>query len=148
MPYLNYIVIGSFLALGALTGYQKISILGLEKDLIVVEQQKQRWKESDVKLRAKLGEVETSAKQANDLNNEYLKTVREMQVEYTELQKELRDANQQTEELSRIFAEHDFEYLLKAKPGLMQRRIRRGSQRLFERFRPERDPSSTPSDNN
>jgi len=145
---LNKFAIGGVVLLGLYAGWQKIKVVGLEKDLIVITQSRDSWKASDAKLRVKVTQVEASAKKANDLNNEYLKTVRLSQHNYLELQQELKNVTQKSEEISRIFAEHDFEFLLMSKPSLMQRRIRNGTKRLFESFKAEGDPTGTSSGNN
>lgn len=137
MGLLTKFSLGSALSLLIFAGWQHIKVLNLEKDLIVITESRDKWKASDGKLRLKVTEIEQAAELADDLNEAHLKTIKQSQENYLALQEELKDANQRYQELSNIFAEHDFEYLLKAKPGLMQRVIRNGTKKVFESFVPE-----------
>lgn len=51
-----------------------------------------------------------------------------------EVDKKFAAAREQAQYVKRIFADHDFEKLAKAKPGLISKRMQRGTDNAFQEF--------------
>ncbi len=62
------------------------------------------------------------------------KGVEQQQVLHDALAKDLSAARSQVDNVTKVFSNHDFSELLKAKPGLIHNRMRAGTKRVFLDF--------------
>lgn len=74
--------------------------------------------------------IESKELQINNLRE----AQRATQKHREEADRKFAEARQQAEYVKRIFADHDFEKLAKAKPGLISKRMQRGTANVFQEF--------------
>jgi len=122
--YLGLGIVAAFAALYWMYYSTKNELLLLKKDYSsVVERTERDSKE---------------IKELENLNNENLKTYKTLKYrlqnkleEVRKLELEILNHKEQNNELVKLFSDHNFTKLIQAKPGLIQRRMRSGTERLF-----------------
>lgn len=91
--------------------YSQDKIAGLNEKVATQEVKNKVLEEDNKKIK------ENVAKQANNLNN---------------LSTEVNKIKKETSQLGQTLSRHDFDYLVKKKPGLMEKRINNGTKKVFK----------------
>jgi septal ring factor EnvC (AmiA/AmiB activator) len=122
-----YGILAVVLTVVGFLGYKAYQVSKLEKE---IGQWRAKYEEA-VKENQKQSEIlKKLEKEAREAKQRAAKAERRV----IELNKRLYSAHAEVDRLSKLFEDHDFAELVKKKPGLITRRIRSATKRVFDSF--------------
>ena len=122
MPYVILLLV---LALGGGYAYHQVTVSGLETQVVQLEANNRTLKENQVQMEIAVNTAQASLKAAEE-------NAKKSEAAMSALNSRNQELNREKQNYLKIFKDHNLTRLARAKPGMIEKRINNGTQKVFE----------------
>jgi len=120
-----YFLIAVLAAGGAAYAYHIVTVSNLEKNVVQLEANNRTLKENQLQLDIAINTAEASLKAAEE-------NAKKSEAAMSALTSRNQELNREKQTYLKIFKDHNLTRLARAKPGMIEKRINNGTQKVFE----------------
>ena len=120
-----FLFMGLLAALGGAYAYHQVTVSKLESAVVQLEANNRTLKENQVQLEFAINTAEASLKAAEE-------NAKKSEAAMSALTSRNQELNREKQTYLKIFKDHNLTRLARAKPGLIEKRINNGTQKVFE----------------
>ena len=120
-----YFMIAVIAAGGAAYAYHTTTVANLEKNVAQLESNNRTLKENQVQMEIAVNTAQASLKAAEE-------NAKKSEAAMSALTSRNQELNREKQTYLKIFKDHNLTRLARAKPGLIEKRINNGTQKVFE----------------
>ena len=120
-----FLFMGLLAALGGAYAYHQVTVSKLESAVVQLEANNRTLKENQVQLEFAINTAKASLKAAEE-------NAKKSEAAMSALTSRNQELNREKQTYLKIFKDHNLTRLARAKPGLIEKRINNGTQKVFE----------------
>ena len=120
-----FLFMGLLAALGGAYAYHQVTVSKLESAVVQLEANNRTLKENQVQMEIAVNTAQSSLKAAEE-------NAKKSEAAMSALTSRNQELNREKQTYLKIFKDHNLTRLARAKPGMIEKRINNGTQKVFE----------------